>query len=552
MRHGANVAVEGRGPHNPPITPSQGSLSSIATSRYRPPPRPQDRRIPAYRRDDVRPTLLQFVLLSMCLHALVILLFGAPSGGSREGRAMWGSLEVELRDSYRDAPPSLRFDRAIDAQPREPTPARPAAPRVAPAARVTPPVRLNASKELAVPKAAPTPVAPPPPGVAPPPAPAFAAPPPPVITPAAPPPVAAPTHEAAPPAEIVVPPMMQRAAPPPKLDRMETFTVPPPTQVQATPPPPPDVKPAPIEIRTLPTLPRIEAQPLPSMAAPVELKPAAPPVEMKPLAPLAPIESQRLPAMAAPAELRPVPPPVEVKPLAPMKPLESPALPALAPVERMRIETPDVPVVPTTPPVQPPALEAPALPTPRVETARPPVEAPLGKPAEERTMEAPAVPAVPAKEVVPAAPAVPAAAAPPLPPALREAAPALPREPAPAATSNELPGTRSAPPSEPPSVFRAGPEAGGAPRDYDPTRPRDQGIDLDAMRRRAGELAREGSGNRAVLAFPLPPVPKDKTKLEKAIEKGWKPDCKTAYSSLGLAAVVPLIANEFGDGNCRW
>ena len=47
-------------------------------------------------------------------------------------------------------------------------------------------------------------------------------------------------------------------------------------------------------------------------------------------------------------------------------------------------------------------------------------------------------------------------------------------------------------------------------------------------------------------------MPKDKTKLEKAIEKGWTPDCKTAYSSLGLAAVVPLVANEFGDGNCRW
>ena len=72
------------------------------------------------------------------------------------------------------------------------------------------------------------------------------------------------------------------------------------------------------------------------------------------------------------------------------------------------------------------------------------------------------------------------------------------------------------------------------------------------MRHRAGELARKGTGNRALLAFPMPPVPKEKSKLEKGIEKAWKPDCKTAYSSLGLAAVVPLVANEFGDGNCRW
>jgi hypothetical protein len=128
---------------------------------------------------------VQFVVLSMCLHVLVILLFGAPSGGSREGRAMWGSLEVELRDSYREPLPSLRFDRALDALRKETTPARPAAPRVAPAPSAAPPVRLNAARDLAVPKRAPAPVAPPPPGVAPPPAPAFAAPPPPIITPAA-------------------------------------------------------------------------------------------------------------------------------------------------------------------------------------------------------------------------------------------------------------------------------------------------------------------------------------------------------------------------------
>ena len=51
-------------------------------------------------------------------------------------------------------------------------------------------------------------------------------------------------------------------------------------------------------------------------------------------------------------------------------------------------------------------------------------------------------------------------------------------------------------------------------------------------------------------ALPVPPKPKPK--MEDAIEKARKPDCRTAYKDLGLAAVVPLIANEFGEGSCRW
>ena len=84
---------------------------------------------------------------------------------------------------------------------------------------------------------------------------------------------------------------------------------------------------------------------------------------------------------------------------------------------------------------------------------------------------------------------------------------------------------------------------------YDPTKPT---LDSDALRRRAGELAREGVGQRAPLAFPLPPVEKPKSKLESAIENARKPDCRDAYKGLGLLAAVPLIANEFGEGTCRW
>jgi hypothetical protein len=143
-------------------------------------------------------------------------------------------------------------------------------------------------------------------------------------------------------------------------------------------------------------------------------------------------------------------------------------------------------------------------------------------------------PPVNAQPALPSAPAVPSAPA---------------REPAPAPATPQAPA-RESPEAAPPSLFRSAPPEGAAsPRGYDPTKP---ALDLDSMRKRASQMAREGTGNRALLAFPMPPIPKEKGKLEKAIEKAWKPDCKTAYSKLGLAAVAPLVANEFGDGNCRW
>ena len=86
---------------------------------------------------------------------------------------------------------------------------------------------------------------------------------------------------------------------------------------------------------------------------------------------------------------------------------------------------------------------------------------------------------------------------------------------------------------------------------YDPTAA-PPALDIDMMRKRAGELGRAGTGNRAALPFPMPPVPEKKNKLEEAIEKARKPDCREAYKHFGLAAVVPLIANEFGEGKCKW
>ncbi|HET9579707.1 MAG TPA: hypothetical protein VFP44_17880, partial [Usitatibacter sp.] len=115
-------------------------------SRYQPPgrslpplpPRWAHAAARARRPGDV--PLWRFVFLSMLLHVLAILTFGAPSGGSREGRAMWGSLDVVIRDSFQDAAPVLRLDRLL------PLPAPAPATRMAPppAAPVVEPPKAEA------------------------------------------------------------------------------------------------------------------------------------------------------------------------------------------------------------------------------------------------------------------------------------------------------------------------------------------------------------------------------------------------------------------------
>ncbi len=93
-------------------------------------------------------------------------------------------------------------------------------------------------------------------------------------------------------------------------------------------------------------------------------------------------------------------------------------------------------------------------------------------------------------------------------------------------------------------------EGGGAPGTAKAT-PR---IDLDAARQRARELGSEGTGPRTVFAFPTPPpeVVKKK-KVEEVFDKALKrPDCKDAYSDMGLAAVVPLVRDAVTEKGCKW
>jgi hypothetical protein len=63
----------------------------------------------------------------------------------------------------------------------------------------------------------------------------------------------------------------------------------------------------------------------------------------------------------------------------------------------------------------------------------------------------------------------------------------------------------------------------------------------------------EGSGSRGVFTIPPPPPLEKKTKEAMAMEKAIKPDCRTAYASMGLLAVPALVASAIAaDGSCRW
>ena len=390
----------------------------------------------------------------MLLHALAILLFGAPSGGSREGRAMWGSLQVVIRNVMPQPPPEAV---ALPAPPPEPAPV------------------------LETPRA-------PQPQVAPP---------------------AAEAPAEAPEAAKPFPQLLDRLPNDIKLETLPPLVVPPPMEAPPARPAPPIPKPM--------------------------LEPLQPMPETKALPGL-----ERVPEIRIPAEAPRIPAPL----LQPMP--QMPERSTLPPIERVpTIEAPALPAQSERPPIKAEPLRSVTPPAPEV--AKPPVPEVAKPPVPE--VAKPPVPEV-AKPPVPevAKPPVPEVAKPSAPEVARPAPPESVRTPAP-----EAPRTLAPQPARPAEIAppkRESPvRAPEGSSDYDPTKP---GLDPDALRRRASELARQGTGQRAPLAFPLPAIDKPRSKLEKAIEDARKPDCREAYKSLGLAAVVPLIANEFGDGTCRW
>lgn len=76
-------------------------------------------------------------------------------------------------------------------------------------------------------------------------------------------------------------------------------------------------------------------------------------------------------------------------------------------------------------------------------------------------------------------------------------------------------------------------------------------LQLDLVRPRGGELSRTSSGG-LVRVVPRPPEPEAKGKLAESLEKAQKPDCRTAYSNMGLAAAAPLVRDALSGEGCRW
>ena len=74
-------------------------------------------------------------------------------------------------------------------------------------------------------------------------------------------------------------------------------------------------------------------------------------------------------------------------------------------------------------------------------------------------------------------------------------------------------------------------------------------LNLDLVRPRGGAISAQGS--RGLLPL-LPHPPEAKSKLADDIEKAARADCRKAYGSLGLAAVLPLAIDAVRDKGCKW
>ena len=297
---------------------------------------------------------------------------------------------------------------------------------------------------------------------------------------------------------------------------------------------------SPTEPQLTEPLPRIDSRAQEQVDRPLAPPPPALPRPMDHLAP-----PSRAPALAAPFEIAP-----RVSPAVPDAPIERLAVPAARremapPVEltpRVAPVVPDVPIERLAAPATERALAPPVELTPRVAPIVPATIDRLVTPRVARELT-PSASVIAPDAVTTSAPVVPSVAAPGI---ERATVPATPSErgPAPAAAGEQR------------LLF-------GAPADDDVFKPRrdvvvpsaEPGgasrIDMNAARNRAREIASESDGRRGLLPV-LPSPPERKSKESLALEKAIKPDCRTAYASMGLLAVPALVVSTIGDGGCRW
>ena len=296
----------------------------------------------------------------------------------------------------------------------------------------------------------------------------------------------------------------------------------------------PVATPEPLVAPKLPEPPAVRLpEPLPTLDAMVPPKTIEPPKTERDIAlpsepiprlvPLAPVRTEReitAPAEAAPrlktfvpprVEPETVVPPVEIPRMAPLAPLTPP------PIEREIVRPAEL--LPRLPPVTPAAAIETVSPTDAVPRAAPAVADRAAEPVRTAPTTTPST----ASNVSPT-------------PAL----PSVSRVP-PAAPGSAVGDTLA------PHATIAAPPPATAASDIAPR------IDLDAVRRRAREIVREGSGPRTLLPFNVRPREEVKTKEQQAFDKALKrPDCKEAYSGMGLAAVIPLLRDAISENGCKW
>ena len=263
---------------------------------------------------------------------------------------------------------------------------------------------------------------------------------------------------------------------------------------------------------------QISPAPTPTLATPT-LPPLVKPTADREFASYAP------PAVVAP------PPVVERRPAPAAASVAPPVDPPMAAVPSL-IPPPSVPISPgplpasTTTRIEPLKIQ-PASNSPKIYTPSAPVTttiAPI-----DNALPAPPTGAPVAVREVPAGTTAPAVAAP------RAVSPAVDSSTGggpPALLNFPLPIPAPAGPAVPPPLPR---------------------LDLDALRRQAREVGREGSGLRTLLPFATVAKEPPKKDMEKIFDKALKrPDCKDAYSDLGLAALIPLVRDAVKDGGCKW
>jgi hypothetical protein len=491
-----------------------------------------------------RPSMEQFVLLSILLHVLMIALFGdTVGGGPTRGERLWGSLSVSMQQLLPDRGVQSKPEPGTDLNPSgaallrrsgglanesgaRPTTERPLAPDATGNRDIT---QIDPASTAAEPAQ-------------------------PIIE----------TETAAPAAALQPLPFIAKETDKP----VTNFVVPPARADRAT---------APASELAVPLTPMAPVAAPEAVLSPKFEREFVPKVE--PLPRLTPITPSAAPETVPSTKIRrDFAPPLE------QRPREVPIVPPPA-LERLPVPKIERELLPPPKPLPREApLPAPPSPLDRIAPSR--IDRQFAPPTELKVPEPAVPPPVPLDRIAPptqadrefAPPPAPRLREAPSPTVLPERSPAPANErnvrPAPEAVSPRNTGATSsdssprpdpgaasrAQPSEPPSPASANsdplgdllkPGARELSRPAPATAPK---LDLDSLKRQAREAAREGNGPRTLLPFPtISGKPEVKNKVQEAFDKALKrPDCKDAYSSMGLAAVIPLVRDAVKDDGCKW